>query len=241
MLLRFPKRHWRASAGSSAARSDALNRSSVMSGNVSMMSGHHSRGNVLRCLATLTAPAVLPMASANGEGPPFSSMMEAAELSVIASSLPLVTSKDKRKITHGNVTVGNVIQMAAKDDGWRDLNGTHERVRWARIRWQGGSGTGTDAAKSLGMEPGTYRAYERAPESSKHTPLDHQTAARFGRKFRINWLWLLTNEGTPFDDQHSPQVSRVIEAMAQLPAEVQDTLAVMAEGLAQKKRRRTGS
>jgi hypothetical protein len=125
-----------------------------------------------------------------------------------------------------------------KDERWRDLGEPHERLRWARmIRWQNGTGSATDAARSIGMEPGTYRTYERGPESSKSTPLDHQSALRFGRKFKVNWIWLLTGEGTPFDNQFSPEVERVIDAMSKLPTQVQKTVADMAEGLIKPRKR----
>lgn len=69
------------------------------------------------------------------------------------------------------------------------------------------------AAESLGMNPGTYRAYERPDTASKHIPLTHQTAARFARKFGVNWIWLLTGEGSPDgQDQLTPTERRIIDA-----------------------------
>jgi SOS-response transcriptional repressor LexA len=73
----------------------------------------------------------------------------------------------------------------------------HERLRWARVRWQTLNGIKPEmgaAADSLGMKQHTYRAYEREPGASKHTPLDHQRAVQFARKFGVSWQWLLTGE-----------------------------------------------
>lgn len=86
--------------------------------------------------------------------------------------------------------------------------------------WQREAGAAKEsasaAADSLGMEPGTYRAYERDPASSKHTKLDHQSAIRFARKFKVSWTWLLTNEGTPFDFSLTPAQERVVKLMSDM-------------------------
>lgn len=75
------------------------------------------------------------------------------------------------------------------------------------------------AAESLGIKAGTYRAYERQPGSSKHIGLDHQTAARFAKKFGVNWTWLLTGEGSPdaADDTLTPVERRMIDALREAP------------------------
>lgn len=88
---------------------------------------------------------------------------------------------------------------SAYREQWRETREGHERVRWARLYWQeragAVNGTAKDAADSLGMSEGTYRAYERRPGTSKHIPLNHQAAIRFGRRFGVSWTWLLTSEG----------------------------------------------
>lgn len=154
----------------------------------------------------------------------------------MAHPLPKVTWLYKRKITRCNVTVSNVLWMTVNDESWRDLEGGHQRLRWARKRWQAVSGssggTAKDAADSLGMKDGTYRAYERPPEASKHTPLDDQAAIRFARKFKVSWTWLLTGEGSPYDEQVTPQMERAIKAMAALSDEAQKAIADMAEAFA---------
>ena len=54
------------------------------------------------------------------------------------------------------------------DNSWKDLE-LWERVKWARSRRFANA---VAAARALGMEPGTYRCYERGPGSAKFIPLD---------------------------------------------------------------------
>lgn len=108
------------------------------------------------------------------------------------------------------------------DDRWQTLSEPHDRLRWARIQWQEAKGIKPDAgaaAESLGMRPHTYRAYERRPDSSKHTRLDDQRAIQFGRKFGVHWIWLLTGEGRPdqVDDALTPVERRMIDALREAP------------------------
>lgn len=114
-------------------------------------------------------------------------------------------------------------------DDWKCLDEPWERLRWARVRWQEKArainGTAKDAAESLGMKEGTYRAYERAPGTSKNIGYDHQAAIRFGRKFKVSWAWLLTGAGTPFDDQLPEPQERVIRAMSRMDLDRQKAIA----------------
>lgn len=113
---------------------------------------------------------------------------------------------------------------------WRDLKEGWQRLQWARRQSQ--FETAKDAAISLGMQPGTYRAYEREPGTSKHTPLDHQAAIRFGRKFKINWLWLLTGEGDPKGEPvQESRLERALSRAKEAPAEQQDMIADIIERL----------
>jgi hypothetical protein len=114
---------------------------------------------------------------------------------------------------------GNVIGM---DTRWKTASESHERLRWARIQWQEAKGIKPDAgaaAESLGIKAHTYRAYERRPDSSKHTRLDDQRAIQFSRKFGVNWTWLLTGEGSPdaSDDRLTPTERRMIDALREAP------------------------
>lgn len=114
------------------------------------------------------------------------------------------------------------------DDRWRECEGSWDRLRWARMQR---FDQAKDAADSMSMKEGTYRAYERRPDSSKHTKLDHQNAIKFARKFRVSWTWLLTGEGTPSDDQLPPAQERVVRAMSEATEDKQQAVAEMIERL----------
>lgn len=103
---------------------------------------------------------------------------------------------------------------------WQDQREGWERLRWARIRWQEAKGIKPNAeaaAESLAMKAGTYRAYERRPDASKHTALDHQAAARFAKKFGVSWEWLLTGNGSPDEVELTPNERRIIDAYREAP------------------------
>ena len=103
------------------------------------------------------------------------------------------------------------------------LREPHERLRFARMRWQEQRGIKPDAgagAESLGMKPHTYRAYERPPGSGKHTALSHQRAIEFGRKFGVSWEWLMTGRGQPEDMGSlslTPTERSLIDALREAP------------------------
>lgn len=116
-----------------------------------------------------------------------------------AATLLIVRSYRNANLTHGKITIGKLHPM--DDSSWIDLREPWERLRWARMAWQrrsGSASTGVAAAESLGLKENTYTAYERPPTGSKHTPLDHQRAIQFAKKFKTNWVWLLTGDETPF-------------------------------------------
>lgn len=116
------------------------------------------------------------------------------------------------------------------DSSWLELEHPWERVRWSRLYWQrkiGAAETARSAAESLHMAENTYSAYERAPGASKHTPLDHQRAVEFGRKFKVNWVWMLTGEETPFE--RTPAQSRAIALMATVDEDEQERVVGIVE------------
>lgn len=115
-------------------------------------------------------------------------------------------------------------------DEWRDLKEGWQRLIWARR--QSRFEHAKDAAISLGMNENTYRAYEREPGRSKHTPLNHQAAIRFGRKFKVNWIWLLTGEGEPTGlAAEESRLERALFAAMEAPDEQQDLIADVVERL----------
>jgi hypothetical protein len=135
------------------------------------------------------------------------------------ATLLAVTGPIKRKVTRSAVPARNIWRMKTR---WQDTEGTWDRLRWSRMRWQEENGLSPNAeaaAESIGLKPGTYRAYERRPDSSKHIALDHQTAARFAKKFGVNWTWLLTGEGQPLtaEPELTPNERRIINAYREAP------------------------
>ena len=80
------------------------------------------------------------------------------------------------------------------NDSWRNLE-LWERVKWARSRR---FESATAAAAALGMKEGTYRCYERGPESAKFITLEYNHAKLFAREFKVRWEWLLDGAGEPW-------------------------------------------
>jgi len=70
-----------------------------------------------------------------------------------------------------------------------------ERVKWARSRR---FDSAIAAAEALGMQPGTYRCYERGPGSAKFIRLGYEHARPFAREFKVRWEWLLDGLGEPW-------------------------------------------
>jgi len=54
----------------------------------------------------------------------------------------------------------------------------------------------TDAARSLGVKPGTYRTWEFSKADGGRVPSLSELQG-LARKFGVSWQWLLTGDGTP--------------------------------------------
>ena len=63
------------------------------------------------------------------------------------------------------------------DSSWKNLE-LWERVKWARSRR---FRSAMAASETLGMQAGTYRCYERGPDSAKYIRLDYEHAKHFAR------------------------------------------------------------
>jgi len=114
------------------------------------------------------------------------------------------------------------------DDDWRNLKEPWQRVKWARRRWQRSTkqpDNAASAARALGMKAGTYRAYERSPDSSKPIKLEYDQAKEFARKFKVNWVWLLSGEQSPFTDELPAPQRRVTQLMSEIPETQQEQFA----------------
>jgi len=80
------------------------------------------------------------------------------------------------------------------DTSWKNLE-QWERVKWARSRrFESASA----AAPAVGMLDGTYRCYERGPDSAKFIALEYKHARLFAREFKVRWEWLLDGTGEPW-------------------------------------------
>lgn len=135
-------------------------------------------------------------------------------------------SERKRVVPQRNVTSGNLLAMT-RDERWKTAEGTWGRLKWARSQK---FGTAEEAAPALGEKPGTYRTYERHPDSSKATPLDHQKAAHFAKKLRVRWEWLLMGEGAPWRDPDE-NLDRILIAYDEAPDERRKAVAEAIERL----------
>lgn len=136
----------------------------------------------------------------------------------------------KRLVPPGNVISRNVglMEKPKTDERWRDCRGTWDRLKWARKRK---FETAKDAARALGEEPGTYRAYEREPGSSKWSNLDHQRAGQYAKAFKVNWIWLLNGGGTPFDGVLTAPQERILGVINSAPPDRQEAIADLVERL----------
>lgn len=151
------------------------------------------------------APALRPVAEAT-DCTPLAPMKWDAERT-IPSTLPLVISKINGEVPLSNVPRSNIRGMD-RDDTWRSTVGTWDRLKWARRRMYA---TAKDAAGAMAIDEGTYRAYERQPNSSKHIPLNHLHARHFAKRLGVRWEWLLLGEGEPWRDNDERR-ERILDA-----------------------------
>lgn len=135
------------------------------------------------------------------------------------------------EIAPRNVTGRNLPCMA--DERWRGLSEPWERLRWARSqRFE----TVKDGAVHVGMRPNTYSAYERRPDSSKHSQMDHQQAMHFANRFKVRWEWLLLGKGEPYEAKDEPPPTepmvRALKVMRGVSPAQQEAIATAIEALA---------
>jgi hypothetical protein len=148
-------------------------------------------------------------------------------------TLPIVTRQRKQEITPGNVTFGNIRSMEITN--WSELENQWERLKWARLRWQaklGVSDNASAAAESLGIKPGTYRAYERpAGGEQKNIALSFEHAQKIARKFGVSWVWLLSGEGAPYEAPATEPILRINNTVRSLDLQQQIAVAEIVERL----------
>lgn len=154
--------------------------------------------------------------------------------SVHDGKLRFVIRPVNHQVARRNVPNRNLWRM---DERWKGLREPWERLRWARAHWQDSTGainpTAADAALSMGIRPNTYAQYERRPDSSRHVPIGHQEAIRFGRKYGVRWEWLLLGNGEPLQEEPEPSepIKRAMSVMKLVPREQQEAIANAIEAL----------
>lgn len=107
-------------------------------------------------------------------------------------------------------------------ESWASLRDQWERLRWARLHRTPFERV-KDAAESLGLKPGTYRTYEHSPgeDGGRLPPLTE--LQRICRRFKVNWVWVATGEGTPDDGVVTDdRIAAVSDRFGRVPPEKQD-------------------
>lgn len=106
------------------------------------------------------------------------------------------------------------------DSKWEHLASRPERLRWARHR--AGFDRASDAARSLDIKPGTYRTYDADSADDGREP-QLTESQRMARKFKVNWIWLVTGQGAPDDGQVvDERVQEINDKVAKLPKDRRD-------------------
>lgn len=105
-------------------------------------------------------------------------------------------------------------------DGWEHLRETWERIRWARYNAK--FERAVDAAESLGIKPGTYRTYERGVDDGGRVP-PIKEGQKLAKKFKVNWVWLLSGQGKPTDtEEENPRIQEIARRVSEIPADKRD-------------------
>lgn len=107
------------------------------------------------------------------------------------------------------------------DARWEETREFCDRLRWARQYYAHKQGDiifrPTDAAVTLGEKPVTYRTWEQNKDHGGREP-PMGTVKKIGQKFGVNWLWLLTGEGSPhYDPALNEYIRLVTVALPEVP------------------------
>lgn len=140
-------------------------------------------------------------------------------------SLHYVT--ESRKAPNAPCNAHSTSLGAMSDPSWKSAQEAWQRVRWARERIYSNM---AEAAEALEMPASTYRQYEREPGTSRWATLDQDHAKDFARKFKVNWVWLLTGVGSPQKDA-SDAASELVEIYQKLGSHQQQLLMDLARNL----------
>jgi transcriptional regulator with XRE-family HTH domain len=87
------------------------------------------------------------------------------------------------------------------------------------------------AAEALGMPGSTYRQYERGPDSSRFAHLDEEYARTFAKKFKVDWVWLLTGVGSPQGETIDEASEELLDIYQRLGSTQQQLLIELARNM----------
>lgn len=140
--------------------------------------------------------------------------------------------------------VGPATLRRVEDHTWTEARELHERIRWARLHYARRQGDiifrPTDAARSLGVKPGTYRTWEHPKDQGGREP-SRSEVSKIAEKFRVSWLWLLTGQGSPyFDPQLEAQINIFQQKAATLPEDQRAAALTAAMGVIEAFARKAG-
>lgn len=128
-----------------------------------------------------------------------------------------MTSVGKRYATHRDASL---LTLCRVDTTWTQCGTQWERLRWARLR--AGYERAKDAADSLGLKGGTYRTYEVGKADGGRAPTLTELQ-RICRKFKVNWVWVATGEGSPDESGIvSERLAQAAQRAEAIPPEKQD-------------------
>jgi len=143
-----------------------------------------------------------------------------------SGSLQYVTFSDKALVSHRNGKSNSVSAMSERS--WESAKEQWQRVRWARERVFDSAAA---AAEALGIPAPTYRQYERSPTSSRSANLNEDYAKSFAKKFRVNWVWLLTGVGAPSGGSLDDASSELLDIYNRLGSQQQELLIALARNM----------
>lgn len=128
----------------------------------------------------------------------------------------------KHFVTRCRVPAATLCDVS-EDHSWQELTDLPERIRWARMKWAARQGDSfsrpTDAARSLGVKPGTYRTWEIPKDQGGREP-SRSEVSKLAEKFRVSWLWLSTGQGSPYFD---PSLEAQLNIFQRKAAEIEDS------------------
>lgn len=109
------------------------------------------------------------------------------------------------------------------DDTWQECREFWERLRWTRHLYARRKGDiifrPTDAARTVGEKPGTYRTWEEPKENDGRVP-EIWRIQKIAEKFGVSWVWLLSGQGSPyFDHKMEEQFNAFQRRLPEIPEE----------------------